>query len=346
MDSRRFRWFGVALLLMSPKGAWAQRGESASAPVVEKTGSPVPEPSPAERATARKLAEDAYFALARRDYATAVDYYTRALALVHAPTLLRDLARAQVGLGLLVEAHENYSSILREGVEVGAPEPFRDALDDAQREIEPLAARLPWVTLSVTGAPAAELRVSIDGQSVSAATLDVKRAINPGRHEIRASAPGYETATRSLVIQEGESVQLGLSLQALAASPASTRNSGLAMVSMSGPAWRKPAAIGAFSLGGAGLALGGVAGVLALQKHNQLAHDCPGSVCDPALSGERSQYHRWGLISTLGFAAGGVGVGSGVVLLLIEPSAARDDRAGVVVAPYCGLGEGGLKGSF
>src|SRR5262245_61496846 len=113
MDSRSFRWLGFALLLMSPKGAWAQGGEAASARLSENA---VREPSPAERATARKLAEDAYFALARRDYRTAVDYYARALALVRAPTLLRDLARAQVGLGLLVEAHENYSSILREGV--------------------------------------------------------------------------------------------------------------------------------------------------------------------------------------------------------------------------------------
>jgi hypothetical protein len=96
------------------------------------------------------------------------------------------------------------------------------------------------------------------------------------------------------------------------------------------------------------LALGGVAGVLALKKHDELVRACPGSVCEPALTGERDAYRRWGLISTVGFAAGGVGLGGGIVLLLLKPSEPRADRAsaGVVVAPYWGVNEGGLKGTF
>src|SRR5882757_4345778 len=74
------------------------------------------EPTAADRATARTLAQQGYEALRDKNYTDAVDRYTRALAIVHAPTLLRDLARAEVGLGKLVDAHENYSIILREGV--------------------------------------------------------------------------------------------------------------------------------------------------------------------------------------------------------------------------------------
>src|SRR4051812_40044060 len=65
-----------------------------AAPPTPGTAAPnVTEPSAADRATARTLAQQGFEALRDKDYATAVDRYTRALAIVHAPTLLRDLAR-------------------------------------------------------------------------------------------------------------------------------------------------------------------------------------------------------------------------------------------------------------
>jgi hypothetical protein len=57
------------------------------------------EPSSADRATARTLAQQGYEALRDKQYAVAADRFSRANGLVRAPTLLRDLARAQVGLG-------------------------------------------------------------------------------------------------------------------------------------------------------------------------------------------------------------------------------------------------------
>ena len=93
------RFLGVALVIgamLASRMAWA-------------------EPSAADRATARPLAQQGHEALENEDYAVAADRFSRAEALVHAPTLLRDLARAQVGLGRFVEAHENYNRIIREG---------------------------------------------------------------------------------------------------------------------------------------------------------------------------------------------------------------------------------------
>ena len=60
-----------------------------------------------DRATARALAREGYEAQQRRQYALAADRFERAEALVHAPTLLLGLARAQQGLGELVEAQED-----------------------------------------------------------------------------------------------------------------------------------------------------------------------------------------------------------------------------------------------
>jgi len=55
-------------------------------------------------------------ALAGKDYTTAADRYARADAIFHAPTLLLGLARAEVGLGRLVEAEETYRRIVAEGL--------------------------------------------------------------------------------------------------------------------------------------------------------------------------------------------------------------------------------------
>src|SRR6478735_1111788 len=80
------------------------------------------EPNEADRATAR--------ALALKEYANAIDRFARADALVHAPTLVVDWARALQGAGRLVEAHEKYELVLREGVDTNtAPKSWLRALD-------------------------------------------------------------------------------------------------------------------------------------------------------------------------------------------------------------------------
>src|SRR5580658_8764412 len=72
------------------------------------------EPSDADRATARSLAHEGFDAQQHGQFAVAADRFSRAEALVHAPTLLLGLARAEVGLGSLLAAHETYERILRE----------------------------------------------------------------------------------------------------------------------------------------------------------------------------------------------------------------------------------------
>src|SRR6266851_3038867 len=82
------------------------------------------QPSASDRATARALAEEGGEALDRKNYEIAADRFARADALVHAPTLSIELARAQVGLRKFVEAQETYLRIIREGVAPGSPPAF------------------------------------------------------------------------------------------------------------------------------------------------------------------------------------------------------------------------------
>jgi hypothetical protein len=105
------------------------------------------QPNEADRATARALALEGNAALQKKDYATAVDRFGRADALVHAPTLVVDWARALQGLGRFVEAHEKYELVIREGVDPSAPKSWQRALDEAKKELELLKPRLAWITV-------------------------------------------------------------------------------------------------------------------------------------------------------------------------------------------------------
>jgi hypothetical protein len=312
--------------------------------------------SSADRATARTLAQEGYVALRDKDYTTAVDRFTRALAIIHAPTLLRDLARAQVGLGRLVDAHENYNTIIREGVAPDAPQPWVKAVADAKAEITPISERLPWITITVAGP--AHPRVTIDGAPIAEAALGVKRPADPGRHEIRAMAAGYYTAKKSITLKDGESLNIAFELEDAPqnAAPKDEEETGkVSVATVVDPPWRMPVTIGAFALGGAGIALGSVTGILAMTKRNQLATGCPNRSCGPAYKAKLENYHTLGTISTIGFVAGGVGAAAGVVLLLVKPQSLvqqqPSDQADTTNtsfrwSPFITLGGAGVEGAF
>lgn len=312
------------------------------------------EPSSADRATARTLAQEGYQALSGKDYATAADRFERALALVHAPTLLRDLARSQLGLGKLVDAHESYSQIIREGVAPEAPPPWHKALADAKAEIAGIPPRLPWLTVTVTG-PGTP-KVTIDGKPIPVASLGVKRPIDPGRHEVRALGNGYYTARKTVTMKEGESLNIAFELEEAPPDAPPTRledeTKGQVVVTFADPAWRKPAMITSFAIGGAGLVLGSVTGIMALSKHSQLSTECARGTCGPNERATLDTYHTLGLLSTVGFVVAGVGAAAGTVLLFVTPQPIdeddepKKDSASVSWSPFIGIGSAGVEGTF
>ncbi|WP_437738028.1 hypothetical protein [Sorangium sp. So ce1335] len=302
--------------------------------------------SDADRATARSLAVEGQEALEQKDFTAALDRFSRADAIIHAPTLLLGVARAQVGLGRLIAAHESYSRILREGAPEGSPEPFFEAIAAAQRELDALAPRIPQVLLTVRGPDAVD--VTIDGEPVPRAALGVRRPVDPGEHTVRATAAGFAAAEVKLTLAEGARETVTLELAPLAPPPGAspppiTRAPDAGPVASGGGA-RTALGIAALGLGGVGLAAGAVGGVLAIGKHGDLSERCPGNRCDPSLQGEIDSYHAMGTLSTIGFVVGAVGVGAGAVLLLTAPRSQR--RTGIWITPVIGLGSAGAKGSF
>ena len=306
------------------------------------------EPTAADRATARTLAQEGQHALETKNYAAAIDKFSRADSLVHAPTLLLGLARAQVGSMKLVEAQENYNRIIREGVAPNSPKSWSKAIDDANKEVGAISPRIPWVTISVLGPSNPE--VVIDNTPVPHASLGVKRAINPGSHKVKVTAEGYLPQEKTITLAEGQSLSVNLELeQAPEAAPPPKKEVAAATVDTSSAGssneWRKTVAYVALGVGGASLIVGGVAGGLAIAKHSQLSDACATpTTCPASEQATVDSYHRLGTIADVGFIVGGVGVAAGIVLLVTQP---KDTSATAAkITPYIGYNSAGVSGVF
>jgi hypothetical protein len=297
----------------------------------------------ADRTTARELAREGYDALEQKNYAVAEDRFRRADALVHAPTIVVDHARALIGMGRLVEAYERYALVLREGVPSNAPASWKQAVADAEREIETVKPRLAWLVINIEGPK--EPRVTVDGREVPVASLGARRATDPGRRKVRVTADGFISGGRVVMLKEGEEQTISITLGrpdsvVLEETPVPAGEAKPTQGTASSPLpWI------ALGIGGAGLAVGTVTGVIALGKHADLSDACPTGTCEPELEGEISEYHTVGTISGVGFAVGAVGIGTGLVLLLTSPKTESPPSA-ARITPLIGPGFIGLRGKL
>jgi hypothetical protein len=302
------------------------------------------EPNEADRATARSLALEGHAALQKKDYQTAADRFGRADALVHAPTLVVDWARALQGLGRFVEAHEKYEQVLREGVTSSSPKSWTRALEDAKKELDALKPRLGWVIVVLKEPP--EATVTIDDVVVPAAALGVKRAADPGFPEVKATAPGYEPFKQTVTVGPGEERTLEVTMikaPEVAAAPAPPSDD----VYRGRPSQtRRIASYVVLGVGGVGLLAGGVTGAMMLKKRSDLRSECVDNTCRSSSSKKISTYHTYGTISAATLAVGVAGLGTGVVLLLTEPKQEATGDAQLRWRPLIGPGLVGAEGTF
>jgi hypothetical protein len=309
--------------------------------------------SDSDKTTARELGQAAEAKLAAQDYKGAENDFRRANALYHAPTLLLGMARAQARLGKVVEAWENYHTIILENVT--SPPAFASALADAQTEIATVESRRAKVTIVVNGADSPI--VTIDGAPLKVEALGVSRFIDPGSHVFKASAPGRKPATSSLTMAEGTSQNVSLLLEvdpdAVAAGPvvpgvapgAAARPTDAA--STSSGSWNRTAGFVAGGVGVAALIEGVITGIIAVGKHSDLAKACTNG-CPASEDSALSSYHTVGALSTVGFIVGGVGIAGGAILIFTAPKSSQSSTsaAGLRVTPFIGPGSAGATGTF
>jgi hypothetical protein len=309
--------------------------------------------SEADRATARELAAEGNEALKKKSYETAEDRFRRADALVHAPTLVVDHARALVGLGRFAEAYQRYQLVLSEGAAPTAPRGWKQAVKDAEREVQPLAAKIAWLTLTVK--TPGEVHVWMDGREVPAADIGTRHPVDPGTRAVTARAAGFQPKEMSVNLTAGGETALEIELEPLPPEPAPAplASPEVAATVAAPPAKDRTWVYVAFGVGAAGLVTGATAGVLALGVRSDINAECPNMHCSGAKTqdqvthwqDQKSKYKTLGTISGIGFALGLAGAGAGTALLLMQ-SKETEPATTARLLPYVGLGELGVSGSF
>jgi hypothetical protein len=303
--------------------------------------------SDADRATARALAQQGQDALEKGDFAAAADRFGRADALVHAPTLMLGQAKALLGLGKLVSAHELYARIVREGAPAGSPPAFAKAVGEARKAMEAMEPRIPSVVINVKGSSAP--KVTLDGSPVPVAALGVNRPVDPGKHVVRAEAEGFAPTEAPFMVTEGKSATVTVELKPAAAAPKVAPPPPPKKVDEPPPPpakvsnTQKILGFAGLGVGAGALVMGGITGAVALKKHGDLAKLCNDGHCtgqDAAIS----SYHTMGTLSTVGFIAGGALAVTGVVLVVTSPKARSGKEASLI--PLIGPGFVGAAGRF
>ncbi|HWA77403.1 MAG TPA: hypothetical protein VG937_33940 [Polyangiaceae bacterium] len=309
--------------------------------------------SEADRATARELAAEGNDALKKKNYETAEDRFRRADALVHAPTLVVDHARSLVGLGRFAEAYERYQLVLKEGAAANAPRGWKQAVKDAEREVQPLAAKIAWLTLSVK--TPGEVHVWMDGREVSAEELGTRHAVDPGTRAVTARAAGFLPKETSLTLTAGGETTLEIELEPAPPEPTPVAVAATPQVAAVAPPPAKDRTwiYVAYGVGAAGLVTGATAGVLALGVRSDIDSECPDLHCTAKtpdqlshMQNQKSKYQTLGVVSGVGFALGVAGAATGTALLLMQNKSESGPNASARVVPYLGLGELGVTGRF
>lgn len=173
-----------------------------------------------ERATARDAANNGRAAYDAGKYEKAIDFLSRAESLVHSPTHLLFLARAQAKLGRLVAAHETYLKITRETLAPNAPKAFVTAQDAAEQEQDALDARIPSVTVSLKGLATTDVTVQMDGTNLPAAMIGIPLPADPGEHTFKASGPTVIAEPVSVKLAEAAKQTVTLTLRSNGVKPA------------------------------------------------------------------------------------------------------------------------------
>lgn len=319
-------------------------------------------PSAEDIASARALGVEGVRLAESGDCTAALPKLEAAERLYHAPTTLERLGECQVNLGQLVAGTENLNRVVRETLPANAPAPFVAAQHRAAQLLAITQPRIGKLRIHVDGAPIDKVSATVDGAPVPSALFDSGRPTDPGAHEVKATAPGFKTATASVQVAAGNEAQVTLVLEPdlnagapqESGAPAAEATSSGASVAAPAPAGstapnRLPAFI-AFGAGGAALIVGSVSGIMALGSKSSLDNACANKLCPPSSQSDIDALSTRATVSTIGFVAGVGFVALGAVLFATahggEARPTATAAASLRLKPWLGVGSAGVGGTF
>lgn len=321
-----------------------------------------------EKAAARSLATQGADALKNNKFGEALDLVGRAEAIVHAPTHLLMIARAQVGLGKLVAARETYLKLMREELAPSAPAAFKNAQGAAKDELAAIDPKIASLRIVLDALGQKKVTVKMDDQQVPPALIGVHRPVDPGQHEVSVFPVGGSPVKATVVLRDGEKKDVRLLVPEVVAAGVPLNPVDNPDAPKAGPdAQPKDTGGGGFMtpVRGAGIGVGvvGIGGVVvgalfmakgasSSSKADDLFDKLPdkcGEECKPQRS-EIQQLDKDAAsqktIGVIGLVAGGVALAGGVTMLIVGKPKAAPAPTKASIEPWFGGTSAGLRGQF
>jgi hypothetical protein len=329
---------------------------------VSRTAWAQEEPSSSDTAAARALGQEGVKLADAGNCQEAVDKLARAEKLFHAPTTLARLGECQVQLGKVVDGTENLNRVVRESLAPGAPAAFVQAQERAKKVLADAKPKIAKLKIAVAGPSDVTWTVKVDNESVPIANLNTNRPIDPGEHVVEASAPGYKTARAKVVLPEGGSDSVALTLEVDPNAPKKDVAAPVAVVTPAPAAAtaskpeapvesrsRTPAYV-ALGIGVIGAGVGTAFGLMATSKKSDLDSACGAQKqCGPDQKDDIDTGKTFGTVSTVAFVVGAVGLVAGAYLFLASGPTTKTAHAPsksvggkTSVRPFIGVDHVGL----
>jgi tetratricopeptide (TPR) repeat protein len=250
---------------------------------------------------------------------------------------LLNLAECEEETGRVASAWQHY----QEAVDQLSSTDPRHAV--ASRGVIRLEKRVPRVTIQVAKGTPADVTVVRDGIRLGRASLGTALPVDPGSHEIIVSAPNYSEKRFTFHVDENETktVEVTVGGPARSESTAATPDPSGHGTDVAQPAAQQPtrdkgssgsstqSTLG-YVVGGLGLIGVGAGAYFALDaksKDERALDYCSGTSCSDQRGVDLTNQSRDAArYSAIAFVAGGVGVATGLVLVLTAPTG--DDKAG------------------
>jgi len=218
-----------------------------------------------------------------------------------------------------------------------------DRVQYAEQRVAALEPKLSRLTIQLgPDADVPGLEIRLDGEALGHAVLGIGAPVDPGSHTVSASASGKLAWQTKVDIVEGPEQKTIVVPKLVDAPPGSTPGSAAPAGSAVGSGAGKAQRVGAFVLGGVGVAaigVGSIFGLRAISKNKQSNDDgCSGNQCPPDAAATRRSATSAGNASTILFIVGGAALAGGVTLYLTAPRQRAESkptlaRASITLGP-------------
>lgn len=328
-----------------------------------------------EKAAARSLAKQGAEAFAAGKHAESLDLMSRAEAILHAPTHVLYIARAQAAMGKLVASQESYLKVIREDLPGSAPKAFKDAQQQAKEEVAAIEPRIASLRIILENPKGAKVTVKLDGQVVSPALVGVHRPVDPGKHVVIAYPMGLSPVEQNIELADADKKDVKLTITGGAGSvsgvPLSSTDDPDAGQGSQGqtPPDQKPSGglntLTIVGIAGLGVGVAGaVVGTLFVLKYGSTSGDADAkfteygcdkmptaATCTVARQKEIDQLDKdaasAGTIGVIGLVAGGVLLAGGATALVLGLGKSKSEKPkGAFITPFIAPNGAGVRGTF